>query len=252
MHKTPAESKAYWNSRAKEFRRYEGKKDKYAMDISNALQAHGVELKGSTLLDLGCGSGGFSIMFAKEGADVTSMDIAPAMLEMLAEDAKAENLNNIKLIESDWDAYKGSDRYDIIFCSLSPAVHDDFTRDKLLAYAKKWVVYLGFMPSTGHDPMEDLYKAHNISRRTFIGATDTHKWLQDKGIKYSTYTFKKGRTVKMNREKIIESFCEAISSSGAEPDISIVESFIPDFKTGDNEYTHTSIATVDMLIFSPE
>lgn len=57
-------------------------------------------LKGvNTILDIGGATGAFSIPLAKEGFEVTYVDISPSMLEVARE--KARGLSNIKFVEAD-------------------------------------------------------------------------------------------------------------------------------------------------------
>lgn len=53
------------------------------------IQRHG---QTGALLDLGCGSGWSSVLFRRAGFDVTAVDVAPAMIEVLEESAAARNV----------------------------------------------------------------------------------------------------------------------------------------------------------------
>ena len=46
-----------------------------------------------TVLDLGCGSGAVTLLLAKEGFDVTGIDISPDMLAIARSKADAEDLD---------------------------------------------------------------------------------------------------------------------------------------------------------------
>jgi len=69
--------------------------------------------KGMKVLDVGCGTGNFSIKLAKMGCDVTGIDISDNMLEIARKKAEAENLgikflhmdlNDLNFIENEFDA----------------------------------------------------------------------------------------------------------------------------------------------------
>lgn len=52
------------------------------------------------LLDMACGTGGFSLQFAKRGVDVIGVDISPEMLNIARERLSAENLQALLLCQS--------------------------------------------------------------------------------------------------------------------------------------------------------
>ncbi len=58
---------------------------------------------GAKVLDVGCGVGRWSIMLAKQGCDITGVDMSPQMLVLAKRNAAAENLK-INFIESPADS----------------------------------------------------------------------------------------------------------------------------------------------------
>ena len=56
----------------------------------------------STLIDIGCGPGAFTIHTARRGYDVQAVDISNTNLKALEKRKKALNLSNIKTIYGDW------------------------------------------------------------------------------------------------------------------------------------------------------
>jgi len=62
----------------------------YEDELEKALVfRHVAEVRGKTILDVGCGTGTYSIRLAEAGADVTAVDISPRMLEIAR--AKAQD-----------------------------------------------------------------------------------------------------------------------------------------------------------------
>lgn len=72
--------------------------------------------KGAKLLDIGCGSGRFSVNAAKLGFDVTGVDITPDAIEACRKRAKAANLKNVRFIVADITEDSLAEQYDYVFC----------------------------------------------------------------------------------------------------------------------------------------
>ena len=64
-------------------------------------------------LDLGCGSGVFSVWLAKKGYDVTGLDFIPRAIEMSKERAAAEGVQ-VNWVNADLHAWTGPGQFDVI------------------------------------------------------------------------------------------------------------------------------------------
>lgn len=67
-------------------------------------------------LDLGCGAGIFSVYLAKQGYEVTALDIIPRALEMGEEEAKKENVK-VNWVLADLLSWETIHRFDIVLDS---------------------------------------------------------------------------------------------------------------------------------------
>jgi len=72
---------------------------------------------GSKILDLGCGSGRFSIGAATLGFDVTGLDITPAAIKAAKKRALESNLSTAKFMVGDMISLPFNDKeFDFVFC----------------------------------------------------------------------------------------------------------------------------------------
>lgn len=89
--------------------------------------------KGSTILDLGCGSGRFSIGAAQAGFNVTGVDITPDAVNAAKKKAEKLDIKNIKLEIGDMTKLSFNEKtFDYVFCprfSIN-AVATSFMREK--------------------------------------------------------------------------------------------------------------------------
>lgn len=78
--------------------------------------------QGGTVLDIGCGTGSISRLFASAGANVLGLDISPGMLSVARR--KCADLPQVDLKCQDWRDFSGGPDFDLVFSSFCPAVDD--------------------------------------------------------------------------------------------------------------------------------
>lgn len=77
---------------------------------------------GGPVLDLACGTGAISIPLAREGFDVTGIDLSPAMLGVAREKAEAQGLSATWL-EGDIRGFRLDRRFDLILLTSNTICH---------------------------------------------------------------------------------------------------------------------------------
>lgn len=98
--------------------------DRHSKQISRILQDADVLQKGGTILDLGCGTGRYSLAFAECGAKVTAVDMENDSLNVLANRAHANSLADIETVQAMWELYDPDAQFDVVFSSMCPAICD--------------------------------------------------------------------------------------------------------------------------------
>jgi 2-polyprenyl-3-methyl-5-hydroxy-6-metoxy-1,4-benzoquinol methylase len=83
-----------------------------------ALEHFGDNIKGSRLLDLGCGNGSSSLFFAKHGAHVTSVDISEVAIKSLSQLCMKSNIDNITPVKSSAFNIAELGSFDYVFGSM--------------------------------------------------------------------------------------------------------------------------------------
>ena len=71
--------------------------------------------EGSSIIDIGCGTGRHSIELAKRGFKVTGIDVSKGMLKEAEKTAKKENVN-MRFIKADAVNFKINERFDAAVC----------------------------------------------------------------------------------------------------------------------------------------
>jgi SAM-dependent methyltransferase len=114
-----------------------------------ALRKRGLN-EGSTVIDMGCGTGTFTLAVAPHCHRVIAVDISPPMLEHLSAKAKERNLENIEVVQAGFLTYEHQ----------GPPVDVAFTRNAL-------------------HQLPDFWKALALSRLAAMMATGALLWLRD-------------------------------------------------------------------------
>ncbi|MDH4070422.1 MAG: methyltransferase [Ignavibacteria bacterium] len=83
-------------------------------------------LRGSSVLEMGCGSGLLSLVAAREGASVTAVDVNPLAVEASAKNVELNGMEDrVQVKQSDlFGAIHSADRFDLIFWNPPWYPHD--------------------------------------------------------------------------------------------------------------------------------
>ncbi len=142
---------ARWNTRADQFGKDldDVRKQQKTADFFDLMDEAGFSPKGARVLDIGCGYGSLSIPLAQAGAAVTSLDISSGMLHRVKETAERERLNITPLECSWWSAdidHLGfRNAFDLVVASMTPAIRDVETFDRMMACSRKFCYYSNFL-----------------------------------------------------------------------------------------------------------
>jgi SAM-dependent methyltransferase len=120
-----------------------------SLETIGFLEENGFEIKGSKILDIGCGPGVLSIPLARLGAEVTSLDISSKSLERVKEAAEKESLDVETMVCSWWSADIDElglrNKYDLVIASRTPSINDADTLEKMMACSKNLCYYSSFL-----------------------------------------------------------------------------------------------------------
>lgn len=136
----------FWDKRAQLWQRERehGRKGEERIEGALAFLAQrGLLQRGSSIADIGCGPGRFAAAFGKQVQSVVGLDISPAMVAQGLEHIRREGLNNVTLRVCDFNALNIEkegyrDAFDLVFCSLSPALGNKAALDKAMQMSKAY------------------------------------------------------------------------------------------------------------------
>lgn len=148
------ETRSFWEKRANEFNDITRSKDKEErLELIGFLEQRGALKSDFHVLDLGCGAGRHALEFADRTGYVTGIDISPKMIAYAKENAVEAGARNTSFEVAPWeelvlDARNWEQAFDLVFASMSPAIHNQETLLKFHQASRGHCFMNGFIERT--------------------------------------------------------------------------------------------------------
>ncbi len=226
----------FWDILAKRYPRFNT--DSMRQDVETILawtKEQGVAYAPqSTLLDIGSGTGTFSIPLALLHVNVTAIDTSAKMLAILKEDAQNEGIEGfITTYQSDWDSFVLTRTYDIVLASMTPAIHDSATIDKMINASTKYGIFVSWGAYRINAFVDALLLSHrpheHFSQTGSIKAEDVIAQLEKKNISYTHKRFETQWSDTYSLDDAKAYAKEQLERRGIEADEEKIERLITDF-----------------------
>lgn len=174
-----------WNKKADQYNRFSHDENTFQQKILKKIAQRGISFKGKTVLDIGCGTGVYTLHIAKEANHVHALDFSAGMLDVLKKDAIAEGLfEKFSFICNTWSGFESTALFDIVFSSMSPAFSSDVDYEKMHRYTQSHCVYLGWGGKRKSSLLDPIFKAHAKTLNVPEGSTKLKNWLVSQNITF--------------------------------------------------------------------
>ncbi|MDR2368936.1 MAG: class I SAM-dependent methyltransferase [Deltaproteobacteria bacterium] len=243
------DQKEFWNLRAKTFPRYSPDPDSYEAGMLRLAQGIGADFKGKTIIDVGCGAGMYTIRLAKEGKFVTALDISEAMLAVNREDAERENLTNVEYVNMDWLDFEPRRDYDLLFCSMTPALRSPEGKLKLLSFPKAQIVYFGFAAPMKTQSITELFEACGLKPKIHPTTADQKAFLDGHGIKYRVVGSSGRWEKKLAKDDFLLNLSTSLTFNGGSLGQIDLEGFSERFSDGQGSYVENTDYQVEVIVW---
>ncbi len=238
-----------WDKKAKNYSRYSDSKDTLEAKICQYISDLKVDFTDKRVLDVGCGTGVYTLHVAQRASRVDALDISRAMLDILDMDAQKLGLKNINMHHNTWDDYTlPKDKYDITLCTMSPAlkIAKDFEKLHLSAKTK---VFLSWGGKRGATLMEQLFEAHNATYMPPNGATKLQEWLELKNISYQITPHTEEKIRVKEFDKAVANFEWHLEARGITPNRDKVKKVLVQFCDKDGFVTERTMKYLNLIIW---
>lgn len=190
-----------WNKKSKTYPKFSPIMRPFERDFFDFLDKSGIEFKDKTLIDIGAGTGVYSLHLAKLCQSVLALDLSPAMLEILQNSANEYNISNIKtLCGTIKDVEKL--KFDIAFLTMSPALKSDDDFEIFTNLAKKHI-YMNWLKPRKSDLLE-LFMDTNTRADMAAPVARLEAFLNSKNIKFQSKEINENRSVTKNIDEMVE------------------------------------------------
>jgi SAM-dependent methyltransferase len=238
-----------WDEKAKNYARYSTRANSFEANVMETLKKLNIDFKDKKILDVGCGTGVYTLKIAQLAKSVVGIDFSEKMLEVLKEDAKKLNITNITTHHSTWDDFNLNNQiYDISICTMSPAVK---TQEQLEKFHKsaKIKIYLGWAGVRDCTILDDLFVAHNTIYEPPNGAKRVKEWLHVNNINYKIKNFEELKIRVRSYEEALENYTWHLNVRGVNPKKEKIINIIKPLCDKEKNITEETINKMDLLVW---
>ena len=238
-----------WDKKAKKYNRYTDSTKVLEATICNYISQVGIDLTEKTVLDIGCGTGVYTLRIAQKARRVDAIDISPVMLSIANEDAGKIDLHNLHTHQSSWEDFPlDSQPYYIAVATMFPALKEDHHFQKMhdAAHTK---LFLGWGGKRGTELIEALFEAHGGTYQPPNSATVLKSWLDKETHSYQVieHTEKKIRIKPW--EEAVENYSWHLKVRGMTPDKEKIMQILQQYKNEKGEVVETTLNYLNLIIW---
>lgn len=150
-----------WNEMAASFQKHaapEWDSDPFLREVARRVHFE----KGMRTLDIGCGTGMYSIRMAERAEEAVGVDVSANMIAFAEANRQEAGRDHVKFLCMDWpnageEEIENLGTFDVVFAKMTPAVSDGESFIRLLRAAKKHCFFV--KPTRRTDSVLDRLKA---------------------------------------------------------------------------------------------
>lgn len=191
-----------WDEKAPFYARFNENLSPLQKEVFKELESLNIDFKDKSVLDIGCGTGVWSIHLARKTRHLSALDSSKAMLEILQNDS--QNARNISPLHASFKDFASTNqqKFDIAFLSMSASLQDLSDFEAFLSLAKD-KIYLNWAKPRQSSLMSFVLSALN-ARKEAKNGFDLEDFLRQKNISFHKKIFNETRRVQRSRNEALE------------------------------------------------
>lgn len=244
----------FWDRKAKKYPLpFDDSAFNNTQKVLNILGQRCIDFSGRKVLDIGCGTGIFTLPLAKIAQFVVGLDFSHEMLERLKRESERFNIKNIGIIHTSWkdfDPYQNNliRSFDIVLSSMSMAIKEEADLLKMETCSRQYCIYIGWGRLRKNPFMEEIFAKHEMPFKPPPGAHAIYEILSSKqrqlSIDYVHTSWQWEGTI----EEAISDIAMHIDVQGGVPDPEIIRDVVTK-NSHDGRILHTTEAEQGVIIW---
>lgn len=256
---------AGFDDKVREFWRLKARKYPSALDpdtlaktlrVIDMVRSRGLRIKDTIALDIGCGTGTFTIPLAREARKATGIDFSSEMIEKLRQAADDHCIRNVEALcmswhDADLNALGFTKAFDSAWASMTMAIRSDDDLLKMQNSARDFCVYVGWGRKRDNELMNRIFSDHGLELRPPDGAGRTFEKLKLMGYKPELKYIDTSWRWQGSVDEAVDEMRAHVAMQGAEPDEEIIREHLLSYADGEF-LEHTTFAEQGVIIWKPE
>jgi len=221
--------------------------------IISLVKSKGVEIRNASILDIGCGTGIYTLPLAREASMVAGLDNSERMISRMKDVISSNSIKNVQAVKLSWkeadiSALGFEKAFDITWISMSQAVQTQQDFEKMEKCAKKCCVYIGWGRKRKNALMEEVYRLHGLHYVSPPGVGAAYDILTGSGRNPSLDYFETSWDWTWTTEEMLKAMAFYIEMQGGRLRLDLIEKLLACHER-DGLVSHTTYAEEGLMVW---
>ncbi|WP_096020519.1 class I SAM-dependent methyltransferase [Campylobacter lanienae] len=234
-----------WNKKSKTYPKFSPIMRPFETEFFAFLDECGVSFADKSVIDIGAGTGVYSLHLAKMSKSVLALDISDSMLEILSLSAKEHNITNIQTTNNQINDIKDN-KFDIAFLTMSPALRSDEDFEIFYNLANTHI-YMNWLKPRKSNLLE-LFKSNSNRPDMSAPIARLEEFLKTKNIKFKSKIINENRIATRSLDDMVENLAWHLEISGQNYTKDEIKNKIINLAKGD-EISESIATCVKVIVF---
>lgn len=220
--------------------------------ITDWLSEIGVLGIDKTLLEIGSGPGTYSLLFSPLSEKITCLDSSAKMLSRLSALAKSRQIDNIELLNSDWNSFDTDRTWNNVAATLCSFLGTPESLDKMDSFAEERCIMVSWVRNHGDDLQNEIWsklgEEYSFTKRN---TDNLSKTLRQSGREFEIKKFSDRIRIELPIEEAVKRNAHTYSAFGLEEEAEAVIRKILEQYSEDSVYVFDAVNVLRVTVWNP-